>query len=350
MSIVNTALTLKDLPEPPPGKTGWPWTEQSEPLPDRMPNGSEWPLISIVTPSYNQGHFIEETIRSVLLQGYPNLEYIIIDGGSTDNSVEIIKKYGDYLTYWVSEPDRGQSHAINKGFARATGQILNWLNSDDWFDKNVFSIVSNKLRRSSEVEVIYGDCFLTNSQGKEQRIYTTHEFSVSDLILRNFIGQPTVFFRKELWGKYGGINEFLVFALDYELWLRWALENVRFKYTSEIKAYYRLHENSKSSNLIRTNQNESIAILRDLERSGKISLELKLKLHQYLYDLCLWNYARLDFYQFWHVLICYLNVSRKAPDWELLKRAASALLGEKIIRFFRETKRRILVVYINPKA
>ena len=114
MVLVNTALTLQDLPTPPEDKTGWPWTEQTEVFPDKMPDGSDWPRISIVTPSYNQGQFIEETIRSILLQGYPNLEYIIIDGGSNDNSVEIIKKYEHYLSYWISESDRGQSHAINK--------------------------------------------------------------------------------------------------------------------------------------------------------------------------------------------------------------------------------------------
>ena len=112
--------TLAELPPPPPGKTGWPWTEESPRLADMMHDGQPWPRVSIVTPSYNQAEYIEETIRPVLLQGYPDLEYIVIDGGSTDGSVEIIRTYAPWLTYWVSEPDRGQTYAINKGWMRAT--------------------------------------------------------------------------------------------------------------------------------------------------------------------------------------------------------------------------------------
>src|SRR5262245_19754812 len=106
--------TLPELPPPPLGKTGWPWTVETQRLPAVRPDGSTWPRISIVTPSYDQGQFIEETIRSVLLQGYPDLEYIVIDGGSTDGAVDIIRKYAPWLTYWTSEPDHGQAHAINK--------------------------------------------------------------------------------------------------------------------------------------------------------------------------------------------------------------------------------------------
>ena len=145
--------TLTELPPPPAGKSGWPWTVETPPVPLARPDGSPWPRISIVTPSYNQGQFIEETIRSVLLQGYPDLEYIIIDGGSTDQSVEIIKKYEAWLTYSVSENDGGQSHAINKGFERATGVLLSWLNSDDVLLPDALAAVAARLS-SSAVKVL----------------------------------------------------------------------------------------------------------------------------------------------------------------------------------------------------
>ena len=112
-------------------KTGWPWSLEDSIDTNDPSIDLEYPKITVLTPNYNYGHYLEETIRSVLLQGYPNLEYIIIDGGSTDNSTEIIKKYEPWLTYWVSEPDRGQTHAINKGLEKATGEIFNWINSDD---------------------------------------------------------------------------------------------------------------------------------------------------------------------------------------------------------------------------
>ena len=143
---------LSELPSPPRYKTGWPWTEKVPQLPQSMPDGNAWPRVSIVTPSLNQGQYLEETIRSVLLQGYSNLEYIIIDGGSTDGSVEIIRKYEPWLNYWVSEPDKGQSHAINKGFRRSTGEIMAYLNGDDiYYPNTLHDVATNFLKSSKDI-------------------------------------------------------------------------------------------------------------------------------------------------------------------------------------------------------
>ncbi len=129
----RTPPNLNDLPPPPIGKVGWPWTEGTPPAPSDALGGKPWPKISIVTPSYQQGQFLEETIRSVLLQNYPNLEYFVMDGGSADGSRQIIEKYSPWVDQWKSEKDRGQSHAINRGFALATGELWGWLNSDDLY-------------------------------------------------------------------------------------------------------------------------------------------------------------------------------------------------------------------------
>lgn len=133
----------KDFPPPSSAKVGWPWTKPYE-ASQVFVEDSKLPRISVVTPSYNQGDFIEETIRSVLLQGYPDLEYIIIDGGSTDNTIEIIKKYEPWITYWMSEPDRGQTHALNKGLEKSTGEVWSYLNSDDL-------LLPNSLKRIGEL-------------------------------------------------------------------------------------------------------------------------------------------------------------------------------------------------------
>jgi cellulose synthase/poly-beta-1,6-N-acetylglucosamine synthase-like glycosyltransferase len=134
--------TLNELPSPPPGKTGWPWTEESTRLQDTMPDDRPWPRVSIVTPSYNQATYLEETIRSVVSQGYPNLEYIVMDGGSTGGSVEIIQKYEPWLARWQSIRDDGQYDAIQKGFHLSCGEIMAYLNSDDLYFPWTFKVVA----------------------------------------------------------------------------------------------------------------------------------------------------------------------------------------------------------------
>ena len=148
--------TLAELPPPPAGRTGWPWTEEYPQLPDKMPDGSAWPRISIVTPSFNQADFLEETIRSVLLQGYPELEYFVIDGGSKDHSVEVIKKYERWISFWVSEKDRGQSHAINKGFERCRGDLMTFQNSDDLYLPGALADAAKKFAARRDAGAVIG--------------------------------------------------------------------------------------------------------------------------------------------------------------------------------------------------
>jgi len=213
---------LADLPLSSPGKTGWPWTEESSQLPGAMPDGSPWPKISVVTPSFNQGQFLEETIRSVLLQGYPNIEFIIFDGGSTDNSLEVIKKYEQWLAYWVSEPDRGQSHAINKGIREASGDILFWLNSDDLCLPDVFQLVAGKFHANPAVSLVIGQARLINVGGdvigELHSSFSTWEELVTNP--QNSVRQISSFFARRLFDEMGLVDESLHIAMDTELLVR----------------------------------------------------------------------------------------------------------------------------------
>lgn len=244
--------TLAELPPPPPGRLGWPWTEET-PQPTRVSASdseqtSSWPLITIVTPSYNQGQFIEETIRSVLLQGYPNLEYIIIDGSSKDNSVEIIRKYESWLSDWVSEADLGQSHAINKGLARSRGELLAWLNSDDTYLMGTINKVAHEFERNSDVSLLHGDALYIDKDSVPLGLYRSKETSLLTKLeyWRGWdIPQPAVFFRRSLYLQMGQLEQAFRYALDYDYFLRAAFR-YRFDYMPATLATYRRHESSKT--------------------------------------------------------------------------------------------------------
>ena len=239
--------TLSDLPPPPQGKTGWPWTEESPQLPDTMPDGSPWPRISIVTPSFSQGQFIEETIRSVLLQGYPDLEYIIVDGGSKDQTLDVIEKYAAWLAYWESKPDKGQAHAINKGFRKATGEIIAWINSDDSYIEAALAKVALFFLANPLFQSIYGDIQTIDSESKALKEIRSHpRFDLAKLFGWMRCPQPACFWRRAALIEIGSLNESMHFVFDLEFWIRIGLK-YETAHIDVTLANLRLHENTKTS-------------------------------------------------------------------------------------------------------
>ncbi len=238
-------LALSDLPDPPEGKTDWPWRVADLSPPRSLTDASQWPRISVVTPSYNQAQYLEETIRSVLMQGYPDLEYIIIDGGSSDNSPEIILKYSPWLAYWTSEEDRGQSHAINEGLSRATGEIFAYLNSDDVYMPGTLEKVSRYFLAHPDADVLYGDCMIIDENSAELGIWHSRDFDICSELCRNFIYQPTLFMRRPVFEKTGAFNEDLHYVMDIDYWYRVSLDH-RFSYLRDVLASFRISKETKS--------------------------------------------------------------------------------------------------------
>lgn len=177
-------------------------------------------LVSIITPSYNQAAYLEQTILSVLSQDHPRIEYIVVDGASTDGSVEIIKKYAGRFANWVSEKDHGQAEAINKGFARATGDIVAWLNSDDYYLQGTVSAAVKVFEENPDVVLVYGNMLAVDEHGKTFNTLTYGQLSLEDLLCFQIIGQPAVFMRHSALRKTGGLNPDFHFLLDHLLWIQ----------------------------------------------------------------------------------------------------------------------------------
>jgi glycosyltransferase involved in cell wall biosynthesis len=255
--------TLNDLPVPVSGLSGWPWTEESDRILDSPPNGQEWPRITVITPSYNQARFIEETLRSVLLQGYPNLQYLVFDGGSTDGSVDIIKSYSSWIDYWISEPDSGQSAAINRGLKMGSGQLATWLNSDDLLCKNAMirqmAAIQNSVQCVSDLHFIYvGRCLYIDTDGNATSSHRGRIHSLEDLVRvetiwrsGGHIVQPEVLFPRELALGVGGLNPDNHCTMDYELWGKLLLAGAEFCYTDIEFAMFRTHPEQKTQNGLR---------------------------------------------------------------------------------------------------
>ncbi len=239
----------------------WPWNYQPADIPSVLPSGRPWPKISVVTPSYNHGTYIEETIRSVLCQRYPNLEYIVVDGGSTDNTLEILQRYKHQLAICISEPDEGQTNALNKGFNYATGDILAWLNSDDQYLPDTLIKVA-KAFDTYNCDLIAGNCQLIRDHNRA--IIQTHQCSFpvnqisplpyqsmldfgGDWLQGKFFFQPEVFWNRHAWELIGeSLNENLNFGMDYDLWLRMARQKVTACHIDSVLATFRVYDGQKT--------------------------------------------------------------------------------------------------------
>lgn len=253
------APTLADLPPPPPGKAGWPWTIDSSPLPNVRPDGAPWPRISIVTPSYNQGQFIEETIRSVLLQGYPDVEYIIMDGGSTDSSVDIIRKYAPWLAHWESARDKGQADAINKGLLRSSGVWFQNINSDDVLLPGALGVVGGApeacdLCSGSVIEFSDNHTYAVANVGIDppsllRRLWRSDEASWH---------QPGVFMKRAQMIALGGYDAKLQYTFDFHFTCRYVERYPSIDYRDVALVRFRIHPAAKSSAWTKVYEEEAI--------------------------------------------------------------------------------------------
>lgn len=220
---------------------------------------SELPLVSIVTPTYNMAHYLEETIRSVLSQDYPHIEYLVLDGGSRDGTVALLKRYEGRLR-WVSEPDNGQADAINKGFRQTRGEIFAFLNADDIYLPGAVSAAVEQFRKTPRAAVVYGEAWYTSESGEIIRRYPTQPFSRDLLLSQCYICQPASFIRRDVWEQAGGLNANLHYALDYDLWIRIAQRH----HMVAIPAYLatsRMYAANKTLRLRRLGLNEIMALL-----------------------------------------------------------------------------------------
>lgn len=215
---------------------------------------SNLPTVSIITPSFNQGKYLEETILSVLNQDYPNIEYIIIDGGSADNSVDIIKKYEERLAYWISEPDNGQTDAIIKGFNKAKGSFLTWLNSDDLFEPSMIKISLHFLQEYPEVGLTFGDRMRIDSKGNIYSFQRYPQFRKLYLKWGLTLPQETVLFRREEYENSGGLTSTLHMAMDYDLWCK-LIEITKFYHIPAFLGRFRAHASNKSTAFTNQMQN-----------------------------------------------------------------------------------------------
>jgi glycosyltransferase involved in cell wall biosynthesis len=221
-----------------------------------MAGDGRWPRLSIVTPSFNQAAYLERTILSVLNQNYPNLQYIIVDGGSTDGSVEVIRKYEKYLAYWVSERDQGQGDAIDKGMRAADGEIVAWQNSDDVYVPDAFRTVGKIFEGRPDADLVFGNMYLIDERDGVRR--DVRHVPVNHFALRYLtccLSNQAAFWRRALMERCGGLDRGLRYCMDFELWLRMG-RSAKYVFVREYLGAQRIHSESKTATILETFEKE----------------------------------------------------------------------------------------------
>ena len=231
---------------------------------------SQIPLVSIITPSFNQASYLEQTLRSVFDQDHADIEYIVMDGGSTDGSVEIIKKYASKLAYWSSEKDAGQADAINKGMGRARGEIVAWLNSDDTYLPGAVAAAVRAFEQHPDVVLIYGDMLAVDEQGQTFNTFHYHQLALEDLLSFQIIGQPAVFMRRSAFEKAGGLDPSFHLLLDHLLWIRIAAQG-HILHVPQTWAAARYHAEAKNRARAAEFGREAFRILEIVERDNYLA-------------------------------------------------------------------------------
>ncbi len=325
---------LKDLPVV--KSLGWPWNEETPT--ELYKDHKEWPKISIVTPSYNQGMFVEETLRSVLLQNYPNLEYIVIDGGSLDKSKSIIQAYDPWLTHWVSEKDNGQSDAINKGLMYCNGEIFNWINSDDLYTPGaLYQVGKAYLENEFDVYAAYSHHFKWVSRKitfPNDRIPILK--TLEKTIAYHYYSQVGTFYKKSIFTDFGGVNEEKRYVMDVDLWLKYLLRKGTLKdvvLSEELVALFRIHDLSKTGSGLEKFEKEAARMMYNITRQCKAPYYL-LEEHINRHQRCNYSEEELEIDPNVNKRALSANYYRRYPeyfyekkDYHLLRLSLLYLLG-----------------------
>lgn len=293
---------------------------------------ADTPLVTIVTPSFNQARFLEQTMRSVLDQDYPNIEYMVADGGSTDGSVDLIQKYSNRLKWWVSEKDSGQADAINKGFSRARGEIIAWINSDDYYMPGAIASAVKALSDHPEVGMVFGNVRVVDETEKVLNQLSYGDWGLADLMSFHIIGQPGVFIRRKVLEKTGHLDQSYHLLLDHQLWLRLAQE-AGMQYIPELWASAHYHEDCKNLAMASSFGTEARRIVQWMQSSEKYRELFQQNRKQILagaerlnafYLLDAMEYSA-SFRAYWKAF--WLNPATVRPEWYRMVYAFFAPLG-----------------------